>query len=210
MYGPAKRVFDVVFSAVVIVVAAPFLLVIAAMITLESPGPVFYRGQRAGLDGQVFRIFKFRSMVPDAEQKGGYSTAADDPRVTRVGRFLRKHKLDELPQFFNVLWGDMSLVGPRPQVLFYTNQYQGVEKLILSVRPGITDLASLYFVDMDAVLGSGDVDARYQTEIEPIKNRLRLRYVKERSFFLDLRILVETAFKMVGIDNVTGLNISAE
>jgi lipopolysaccharide/colanic/teichoic acid biosynthesis glycosyltransferase len=210
MYGPAKRVFDVVLSAVVIVVAAPFLLVIAAMITLESPGPVFYRGQRAGLGGQVFRIFKFRSMVPDAEQKGGYSTAADDPRVTRVGRFLRKHKLDELPQFFNVLWGDMSLVGPRPQVLFYTNQYQGVEKLILSVKPGITDLASLYFVDMDAVLGSGDVDARYRTEIEPVKNRLRLRYVKERSFFLDLRILVETAFKMVGIDNVTGLNISAE
>jgi lipopolysaccharide/colanic/teichoic acid biosynthesis glycosyltransferase len=210
MYGPAKRVFDVVLSAVVIVVAAPFLLVIAAMITIESPGPVFYRGQRAGLGGQVFRIFKFRSMVPDAEQKGGYSTAADDPRVTRVGRFLRKHKLDELPQFFNVLWGDMSLVGPRPQVLFYTNQYQGVEKLILSVKPGITDLASLYFVDMDAVLGSGDVDARYRTEIEPVKNRLRLRYVKERSFFLDLRILVETAFKMVGIDNVTGLNISAE
>jgi lipopolysaccharide/colanic/teichoic acid biosynthesis glycosyltransferase len=210
MYGLAKRVFDVVLSAGVVLVMAPFLLVIAAAITLESPGPVFYRGQRAGLGGQVFRIIKFRSMVPDAEQRGGYSTAADDPRVTKVGRFLRKHKLDELPQFFNVLWGDMSLVGPRPQVLFYTDKYQGAEKLILSVKPGITDLASLYFVDMDTVLGSGDVDARYQTEVEPVKNRLRLRYVRERSFLLDLRILVETAFKMVGIDNVTGLNISAE
>ncbi len=104
----------------------------------------------------------------------------------------------------------MSLVGPRPQVLFYTNQYKGVEEMILSVKPGITDLASLYFADMDAVLGSGDVDARYQTEIEPVKNRLRLRYVKEHSFLLDLRILVETAFKLVGVDNVTGLNISGE
>lgn len=210
MYRLAKRVFDVVLSVVVVLVTGPFMLVIAVIIMLESRGPVFYRGQRAGLGGRVFRIFKFRSMVPDAEKKGGYSTATDDPRVTRVGRFLRKHKLDELPQFFNVLWGDMSLVGPRPQVLFYTNQYKGEERLILSVKPGITDLASLYFVDMDATLGIGDVDARYQTEIEPVKNRLRLRYVKERSFFLDLRILVETAFKMVGVDNVTGLNISAE
>ena len=210
MYGLAKRTFDVVLSVFVVLVAAPFLLVIAAIITLESPGPVFYRGQRAGLGGRVFRIFNLRSMVSDAENKGGYSTAADDPRVTRVGRFLRKHKLDELPQFFNVLWGDMSLVGPRPQVLFYTNQYQGEEALILSVKPGITDFASLYFVDMDTLLGSGDVDVRYQKEIEPVKNKLRLRYVKERSFLLDLRILVETAFKIFGVDNVTRLNLSAE
>lgn len=210
IYGLAKRVVDVVCSTIVVLLAAPFLVAIAVVIKLESPGPVFYRGERAGVNGRVFRILKFRSMVPDAERVGGYSTAVDDPRLTGVGRFLRKHKLDELPQFFNVLWGDMSLVGPRPQVLFYTNQYRGEEKLILSIKPGITDLASLYFVDMDAVLGSGDVDIRYQTEIEPVKNRLRLRYVKERSFLLDLRILVETAGKMVGIDNLTGLNVSSE
>ena len=148
-------------------------------------------------------------MVLDAESKGGFSTAIDDPRLTGVGRFLRKHKLDELPQFFNVLIGEMSLVGPRPQVLFYTNKYTEAEKSILAVKPGITDLASLYFVDMDAVLGSGDVDARYLAEVEPVKNKLRLRYVRECSYLLDLRILVETAFKLIGVENVTGLNVSS-
>jgi lipopolysaccharide/colanic/teichoic acid biosynthesis glycosyltransferase len=148
-------------------------------------------------------------MVADAELKGGSSTAIDDPRLTRTGRFLRKYKLDELPQFFNVIVGDMSLVGPRPQVLFYTSKYTDEELLILSVRPGITDLASLYFSDMDSVLGSGDVDARYATEVEPVKNILRLQYVREQSYMLDIRILVETAFKLVGFERVTGLKISS-
>ena len=210
MYSFSKRVLDIALSIAAIVVTSPLLLLLSLGIKIDSSGPVFYRGQRAGLGGQVFRILKFRSMISDAEQKGGYSTAIDDPRLTRVGRYLRKHKLDELPQFFNVLRGDMSLVGPRPQVLFYTDQYRGEDKLILSVKPGITDLASLYFVDMDATLGSGDVDVRYQTEIEPVKNGLRLRYVRERSLLLDLRILVETAFRLVGIANVTRLNISPE
>jgi lipopolysaccharide/colanic/teichoic acid biosynthesis glycosyltransferase len=120
---------------------------------------------------------------------------------------LRKYKLDELPQFFNVLGGTMSLVGPRPQVLSYTDKYQGEERLVLNMRPGITDLASLYFSDMDKVLGSGDVDAKYASEIEPVKNVLRVQYVKEASLFLDLRILVETAFKLVGVVNATGLNV---
>lgn len=208
MYRLAKRLTDIVLSAVAVVIFAPVMLLIAALIKMGSPGPVFYRGERAGKDGKVFRILKFRSMVVDAERKGGFSTAIDDPRLTGVGRFLRKHKLDELPQFFNVLIGDMSLVGPRPQVLFYTNRYTGDERLILAVKPGITDLASLYFVDMDAVLGSGDVDARYLAEVEPVKNRLRIRYVKEQSYLLDLRIMVETAFKLIGFGNVTGLNVT--
>ena len=104
----------------------------------------------------------------------------------------------------------MSLVGPRPQVLFYTNKYTGEERSILSIKPGITDLASLYFADMDAVLGSGDVDSRYLVEVEPVKNKLRLRYVREQSYFLDMRILLETAFKMIGFENITGLNVSPE
>lgn len=208
IYRLAKRLTDLGLSAVAVVICAPIMLLIAVWIKVGSPGPVFYRGERAGKDGKVFRILKFRSMVVDAERKGGFSTAIDDPRLTGVGRFLRKHKLDELPQFFNVLIGDMSLVGPRPQVLFYTNKYTGDEQLILAVKPGITDLASLYFVDMDAVLGSGDVDARYLAEVEPVKNKLRLRYVRERSYLLDLRILVETAFKLIGVENMTGLNVS--
>lgn len=209
-YRFTKRLTDIVLSVVVIVISSPALLLIAVLIKLGSPGPFFYRGERTGKDGSVFRILKFRSMVVDAERKGGFSTAIDDPRLTPIGRFLRKYKLDELPQFFNVLAGDMSLVGPRPQVLFYTRLYKGEERLILSVKPGITDLASLYFVDMDAVLGSGDVDTRYQEVVEPIKNELRLRYVRERSYMLDLRILVETACKLVGINNLTGLNISPD
>lgn len=169
-----------------------------------------YRGKRAARGGGIFYIFKFRTMVVDAEQKGGFSTAVDDPRFTRVGRFLRRFKLDELPQFINVLTGDMSLVGPRPQVTFYTDQYKGEEELILTVRPGITDLASIYFVDMDSTLGTGDVDQKYQTEIEPIKNKLRVKYVKEMSFFLDIQILLGTVFRLIGFKNITGLDLSVK
>ena len=146
-------------------------------------------------------------MVEDAENIGGHSTALDDFRLTKIGRFLRKYKLDELPQFFNILKGDMSLVGPRPQVIYYTNQYLGDLKLILTIKPGLTDLASLYFLDMDNVLGSKDANQKYATEIEPVKNLLRLRYVKEQSFFLDIRILIETIFSLIGIKNITKLNI---
>lgn len=208
IYRLAKRLTDLGLSAAAVLVLGAVMLLIAVLIKAGSPGPVFYRGERAGRNGRVFRILKFRSMVADAERRGGFSTAVDDPRLTGTGRFLRKYKLDELPQFFNVLAGDMSLVGPRPQVLFYTNKYVGDEQLILSVKPGITDLASLYFSDMDSVLGSGDVDARYIAEVEPVKNILRLRYVKEQSYLLDVRILVETAFELIGFSNVTGLNVS--
>lgn len=210
IYSIAKRLTDIGLSVAAVLILAPVMLLIAAVIKAESPGSVFYRGERAGRNGRVFRILKFRSMVMDAERKGGFSTAIDDPRLTGTGRFIRKYKLDELPQFINVLLGDMSLVGPRPQVLFYTSKYVGDELLILSVRPGITDIASLYFSDMDSVLGTGDVDTRYLAEVEPVKNRLRLRYVREQSYLLDIRILIETFFKLIGCTNITGLNISVE
>jgi lipopolysaccharide/colanic/teichoic acid biosynthesis glycosyltransferase len=207
MYAVSKRCLDVVLSVMAIALFSPVFIVVAALVRMTSPGPILYRGLRAGRNGKNFHIFKFRTMVVDAEKIGGESTAVDDPRLTRVGRALRKYKLDELPQFFNVLGGSMSLVGPRPQVLSYTDKYQGEERLVLSMRPGITDLASLYFSDMDKVLGSGDVDAKYAKEIEPVKNVLRLRYVKEASLLLDLRILIETAFKLMGFENATGLNV---
>jgi lipopolysaccharide/colanic/teichoic acid biosynthesis glycosyltransferase len=207
IYAVVKRCLDLVLSVAAIVLFSPVFIAVATLIKLTSPGPVLYRGLRAGRHGRNFHILKFRTMVVDAEKIGGASTAVDDPRVTRIGRVLRKYKLDELPQFFNVLGGSMSLVGPRPQVLSYTDKYQGEERSILDMRPGITDLASLYFSDMDKVLGSGDVDAKYAKEIEPVKNVLRLRYVREASFVLDLRILVETAFRLVGVANATGLNV---
>ena len=210
IYRFAKRLTDILLSALAILILSPVMLLIAALIKSGSPGSVFYRGERAGRNDRVFRILKFRSMVMDAERKGGFSTAIDDPRLTGTGRFIRKYKLDELPQFFNVLVGDMSLVGPRPQVLFYTSKYVGDEQLILSVQPGITDLASIYFSNMDSVLGTGDVDTRYLAEVEPVKNKLRLKYVREKSYLLDMRILIETAFKLIGFANITGLNVSAD
>ena len=174
---------------------------------MTSPGKVLYRGVRAGKNEINFKIYKFRTMVKNAENIGGHSTSINDTRLTKIGRFLRKYKIDELPQFVNVIKGDMSLVGPRPQVLYYTNQYKGEEKSILSVKPGITDLASLYFSDMDKVLGIGNAERKYEIEIEPVKNLLRLKYVNEQSFILDMRILIETVFSLMGIKNITKLNI---
>jgi len=207
-YRVIKRLLDIIISIFALTILSPVILLISIIIKSSTGGPIYYRGVRAGKDCSNFYIFKFRSMVVDAENKGGYSAALDDPRFTRVGLVLRKYKLDELPQFFNVLRGDMSLVGPRPQVLYYTNKYLDDEKLILSVKPGITDIASLYFSDMDGTLGIGNVDSRYKRKIEPIKKRLQIRYVRECSFMLDIRILVETAFKLIGINKTTGLDLS--
>lgn len=179
-----------------IILALPLFAVIGAAIRLTSKGPVFYRGVRTGLHGKPFRIWKFRTMVVDADRLGGPSTALNDSRVTPIGRFLRKHKLDEIPQFINVLSGDMSLVGPRPQVERYTKEYRGEESIILDVKPGLTDYASLHFIDMDSVLGDGDVDEKYLKEVEPLKNALRIKYVKERSFMVDLKILLRTTSKV--------------
>jgi lipopolysaccharide/colanic/teichoic acid biosynthesis glycosyltransferase len=203
-----KRLLDIILSIFALLIMSPIMLTISFVVKVDSSGPVFYRGIRSGRGDNEFSIFKFRTMVVGAESKGGYSTALNDTRFTRTGRFLRRYKLDEFPQFFNVICGEMSLVGPRPQVLYYTKKYCGEEKLILSVRPGITDIASLYYSDMDLTLGSGNVDDRYEFEIEPTKNKLRIRYVRDMSFMLDMRILIETAFKIVGVSNITGLRIA--
>ena len=194
-----KRSFDLSLSVFSLLGLSPVLLAVAVLIKIGSPGPIFYRGVRTGLNGIPFRIFKFRTMVPDAERVGGPSTALNDPRLTKLGRFLRSHKLDELPQLFNVIAGDMSIVGPRPQVERYTSLYKGEEKLILTVRPGLTDLASVHFIDMDAILGDGDVDEKYMREIEPYKNVLRVKYVKEQSFIGDLKIIGLTVLRLFGI-----------
>ena len=202
-----KRLFDIIVSFIALIILLPILILISFIIKLTSKGEIFYRGTRAGKNNFNFKIYKFRTMVQDAENIGGYSTALNDFRLTKIGRFLRKYKLDELPQFINIIKGEMSLVGPRPQVIYYTNQYSGNLKSILSVKPGMTDLASLYFLDMDKVLDRKNVDKKYATEIEPIKNLLRLKYVKEQSFLLDIRILIETVFSLIGIKNITRLNI---
>jgi len=198
-YELSKRILDVVGALAGILTFAPLLILIGIVIRSASPGPVFYLGLRSGRDGHTFRILKFRTMVPNAELIGGPSTALNDPRLTKVGKWLRKFKLDELPQLLNILAGDMSFVGPRPQVLDYTRRYEGEEKLILSVKPGLTDYASLKFINLDEVLGDGNVDEQYAREIEPEKNRLRLLYVKRRSFAEDMRILVGTMIQILRI-----------
>ena len=207
MYKLAKRCLDCILAGCAILVLWPLFLLIAVGVKVSSDGPVIYKGLRTGLNDTDFYIFKFRTMVVNAESLGGPSTAENDPRFTRLGKMLRAKKLDELPQFFNVIFGDMALVGPRPQVRFYTDKYSVNERKILTMRPGITDLASLYFSDMDKTLGDGDVDLVYMKKIEPLKNKLRLRYVEEASMMLDVRIIIETAFTIIGIKNITKLNL---
>jgi lipopolysaccharide/colanic/teichoic acid biosynthesis glycosyltransferase len=163
------------------------------LIKREDRGPVLYRGVRVGRYGKPFRIFKFRTMVVDAEKLGGASTADDDPRITRIGKFLRHYKLDELPQLINVIKGEMSIVGPRPEVPQYVEMFTGEEKAILSVRPGITDWATLWNPDEGAVLaGSPDPERLYVEKIRPEKIRLQLEYVRRRSIWIDLAIILQT------------------
>ncbi len=196
-----KRLTDIVFSFLGLLVLSPWLLAVALWIKLDSKGPVFYRGLRAGLRGRPFRIFKFRTMVADAERLGASSTPEDDPRVTRTGKFLRQYKLDELPQLLNVLAGDMSLVGPRPQVPWVVKLYSEAEKQLLSVRPGITDYASIKFRNEGEILrGSADPDKDYFEKIAPEKTRLGLEYVSHHSWDEDLKIIVATLRALCGLD----------
>ena len=189
----AKRTFDVLASLVTLILAAPLLAAIAVVTKLADRGPVFYGGRRIGRDGRPFKMWKFRTMVVGADQLGASSTADDDVRLTVAGRMLRKYKLDELPQLWNVLIGDMSLVGPRPQVAWAVEQYSDEEKILLTVRPGITDPASIRFVNEgDLLRGHPDPDAAYLRLIHPEKMRLSIAYVKHRSFVGDLRILLAT------------------
>ena len=197
-----KRVFDTFFALLLLISLFSFLVLIMVIIMLDSPGPIFYRGVRVGKNGKTFRIWKFRTMIADAELKGGPSTALNDSRITSVGRFLRKYKLDEIPQLINILTGEMSFVGPRPQVERYTKLYSGEEKLILTVKPGLTDYASLQYINLDQILGDGDVDEKYLKEIEPEKNKLRIKYVKEQSLLTDMKILYLTAIRFLKIRSI--------
>jgi lipopolysaccharide/colanic/teichoic acid biosynthesis glycosyltransferase len=188
-----KRVFDAAMATAGFPVLFPLLGILALAIRIDSPGSTFYRGVRVGRFGKSFRIFKFRTMVQNAEKIGASSTPEDDPRVTRVGRFLRKYKLDELPQLLNVIRGEMSLVGPRPQVLWAVELYTPAEKAVLSVRPGITDCASLRFRDEGEILrGSANPDQEYFEKIHPEKMRLSLEYIQKQCLWLDCQILVKT------------------
>ncbi len=190
----AKRLFDWVASSLGLLALGPLLLVVAIWIKLDSPGPVFFRQERVGLGGRTFRIHKFRTMVTDAEKKGLQITVGTDVRITRIGHWLRKYKLDELPQLIDVWLGRMSLVGPRPEVPSYVDCYpEDVRVLVLSVRPGITDKASIEFKDENLILGkSADPHQAYISEVLPIKLGYYIEYVKTRSLWGDVQLIFRT------------------
>jgi len=193
-----KRPLDFVFSLIGIIILSPVFIIIAFIIKLTSRDSVFFHGTRIGKLGKPFKIFKFRTMVSGAEDLGGPSTASDDPRLTKVGKFLKKYQFDELPQLINVIKGEMSLVGPRPEVPLYVNMMTEEEKkIILSVRPGITDLASLWdFHEGEILKGSPDPEKTYMEKIRPEKIHLQIEYVKNHSFMLDLKIIFKTIIKV--------------
>lgn len=194
-----KRVFDVTVCILALPFLLPLFIVAALFIKSSGSGPVFYRGLRVGCGGVPFRIFKFRTMVVDAEKLGGTSTAHNDPRLIPGGAFLRKYKIDELPQVINVLRGEMSIVGPRPQIESLTRHYTEEERQILTVPPGLTDYASIRFINLGEILGDENVEEKYMREIEPEKTQLRLRYVRERNFLIDIKIIGLTALRMLRI-----------
>ena len=189
-----KRLFDIFFSFWGLIIISPILLLVSILIKKESPGPAFYRGERVGKDGKIFRIFKFRTMVLNADKIGGPSTSADDPRLLKIGKFLKRYQLDELPQFINILRGEMSFVGPRPEVPQEVATYdEETKKIILSVKPGLTDLATLENVHEGEILrGAKDPHKAYRRLIQPKKLKLAREYVKTRSFWLDIKIILKT------------------
>lgn len=187
-----KRTMDVLFSLGGLIVLSPVLLIIAAAVALSSPGGIFYRAERVGKDGRLFRLYKFRSMVAGADKAGPAVTVAGDARVTPVGKFLRKTKLDELPQLINVLKGEMSLVGPRPESPKYVALYTQAQRAVLRVRPGITSLASIHYRDEESLLHGDDWETRYVEQIMPEKIAIDLEYIASANPWKDLLIILQT------------------
>lgn len=192
-----KRGIDLVLAVILCLVLLPVYLIIGCIVALEDGFPVFYKPERGGFRGETFRIFKFRTMVKNADQIGGGTTALNDPRITKVGHFLRKTKLDEIPQLFNIIAGTMSFVGPRPELLRYTSRYEGEEELILQVRPGITDYSSIEFINLDEIVGAENADEMYEKYVLGRKNELRIRYAREVSFMTDAKLFFSTVFQVL-------------
>lgn len=193
-----KRIFDLFFAFLGIMLLLPIYLLIAIFIKLDSKGEILYKQERIGKDGIPFYVLKFRTMVPDAFSKGALTVGSRDPRVTGVGFYLRKYKLDELPQLFNVLFGEMSFVGPRPEVKKYTDLYNENQRLVLSVKPGITDYASIkYRNENDLLAQSSDPERLYIEEIMPEKLNLNLKYINDNNLFKDIKIIINTFYTIL-------------
>ena len=192
-----KRIFDIVCSLTVLMLGFPFFILIALLVVLDSKGGVFFRQVRVGLGNKDFKLFKFRTMKPDSESAGQITVGGRDPRITRVGYWLRRFKADEFPQLINILIGDMSIVGPRPEVRRYVALYTTEQLKVLSVRPGLTDFASLEYINENELLeNSTDPDKTYIEEIMPAKLALNKKYIDEQSLLLDFKLIIATIGKL--------------
>ena len=193
-----KRLFDIFFSLGALIILLPVFLIIAFFIVIDSKGGVFYKQMRVGKDNKDFGLYKFRTMHKDAHKKGLLTVGGRDPRITNVGFFLRKYKLDELPQFINILKGEMSFVGPRPEVRKYVDLYTPEQMRVLSVKPGLTDYASIDYMDEnDLLAASSDPEKTYIEEIMPAKLKLNMRYIDEQGLLTDIKIILRTLAKIV-------------
>lgn len=193
-----KRIFDFLVSLVGIIILSPVFIIVSIAIKIDSRGSILFLQKRVGKDGKEFNIYKFRTMVTDAEKLGKQITIGNDSRITKVGAFLRKFKIDELPQLFNVLLGDMSLVGPRPEVPKYVALYNDEQKKVLSIRPGITDMASLRYKDENDILGKVDNPEEYYINvIMKDKLSLNLEYIEKSNVFFDIYLIVKTIIKCI-------------
>lgn len=193
-----KRLFDIVFSLIGLILLLPLLLIIALIIKVESKGSVFYKQVRVGKNNTNFKIFKFRTMFIGSDKKGLLTVGNKDPRVTKIGYFLRKYKLDELPQLINVLLGNMSFVGPRPEVRHYVNFYSKDDLIILTVKPGITDYASIYFRnEVEILKGSDNPEKLYIEQILPKKIALNKHYIENNNLFTDIKIILKTILTII-------------
>ena len=192
-----KRIFDLTLAVLGLLVIWPVLLVIVLLIRRDGGKTIFFRQERIGLDGKPFRIWKFRTMVENAEALGKQLTIGEDPRITRIGKWLRKTKLDELPQLFNIISGEMSFVGPRPEVARYVELYNEEQKEVLKLLPGITDLASIQYRDESTLLAeSSDPEKTYIEEIMPEKIRINLQYARSSNVLTDFMVILKTLFRV--------------
>jgi len=193
-----KRIFDIVFSLLGLIMLQPFLLIIFLLVLIESKGGVFYKQIRVGKNNVDFKLFKIRTMFKDADKKGLLTIGERDNRITRTGYFLRKYKIDEFPQLLNILAGDMSFVGPRPEVRKYVDLYTESQRNVLSVKPGLTDLASLkYYNENEHLSKFDDPEKEYIQTVMPDKIKLNLEYIGMQNLGLDIKILLQTLFKWV-------------
>ena len=193
-----KRLFDILFSLMILILFLPFGIILSFLIVVESKGGIFYKQERIGKNGIPFYLLKFRSMRTDADKLGKLTVGMRDPRITRIGYFIRKFKLDEFPQFINVLKGEMSIVGPRPDVKEYVDLYSSEERKVLEVKPGITDYASLeYFEESDLLAKSSNPEKTYIEEIMPAKLKLNQKYIANPTLLVDLKIIFLTAKRIL-------------